>query len=227
MTFPLCITALQVLSSEECQKIIDCCTPYVEDALVQQGKPGAETGEKNIETRKSKVVLIAADDQRFQSIQEELSKVVNAMIDISRFQFSIPIVGIEAIQFASYEEGDFYDYHLDSSTMFPRNMSASLMLSHPSEYKGGLLNFRDLLQEDEKTLEQDLQQGELGVFPSLLIHKVTPIKEGRRCALVLWGFIQEVHNAMTKQQSNTDSDGYESHNEPNDTQPNNNDPMIF
>ena len=70
MTFPLCITALQVLSSEECQKIIDCCTPYVEDALVQQGKPGAETGEKNIETRKSKVVLIAADDQRFQSIQE-------------------------------------------------------------------------------------------------------------------------------------------------------------
>ena len=78
---------------------------------------------------------------------------------------------------------------MDASPSTPRFSSASLCLSNFTDFQGGQLSFRDMVDPDtkgEEPLSIQVAQGELAVFPSLLVHSVKPITEGTRYALVLW-----------------------------------------
>ena len=55
-----------------------------------------------------------------------------------------------------------------------------MQLSDPSEYEGGALVF----PEDHGMA--DRTRGMLTVFPSFLIHEVTPVVAGSRYVLVAW-----------------------------------------
>ena len=51
------------------------------------------------------------------------------------------------------------------------------------------------MNEEDKMpegLPVPLEQGEIVVFPSLLLHQVTPVTEGKRYSLVLWSFTEEM-----------------------------------
>jgi PKHD-type hydroxylase len=84
----------------------------------------------------------------------------------------------EDLQFATYEEGDFYGYHKDADESNGRVLSVSVQLSNPSDYEGGELIF--FYSPIEKA------QGTVIIFPSDLYHQVTPVTKGKRYSLVQW-----------------------------------------
>ena len=75
---------------------------------------------------------------------------------------------------------------MDSDTVFiheptVRKISMTLLLSDPSEFKGGELQFMDKTKEIK-----DLKQGQAIFFASFLRHRVAPVKKGVRRSLVMW-----------------------------------------
>lgn len=91
---------------------------------------------------------------------------------------------IEQIQLTRYRKDEFYDWHDDESVLsrsdFPRKLSVVLLLSDPSEYEGGGLFIKDV---PDNLLQK---QGDLVVFPSMLIHKAETVTIGTRMTAVGW-----------------------------------------
>ena len=98
------------------------------------------------------------------------------------YQFDIAGVYID-LQLLEYPEGGFYDWHIDigPGEAAYRKLSVILQLSDPDSYEGGEVIFN---AGTERTLPKD--RGQIAVFPSYILHKVTPITKGKRYALVCW-----------------------------------------
>jgi len=197
MTIPTVATGVKVFTPEECQQIIELCSPLVKTSLIIDNG-NKQTEKKDI--RQSKGIGLASDNPKFEPIKPLLSKAVDALIAISRANFHCTPMGVDPVEFTSYGPNDYYQFHIDSSIEVPRSMSASILLSSPLDFKNGDLCFRDLESIDEQKKNPNgvpipLQQGEIAVFPSLLMHQVLPITEGRRHSLVLWSFTEEMLEA--------------------------------
>lgn len=106
--------------------------------------------------------------------------------------FNFDLSGFDYFQYTEYDgEGSNYDWHIDTvlGEELPRNMhlmrkiSGSLILSDPSEYKGG--NFEIMVggQSAESVAQK---QGSIIFFPSFIMHRVAPLIEGKRKSLVFW-----------------------------------------
>lgn len=92
----------------------------------------------------------------------------------------------ENLQFTEYyaSEKGHYDWHQDSgpSTATPRKMSIVIQLSDPADYEGGELQI--LSSREPVTVDKKL--GLAAVFPSFMLHRVTPVTRGIRRSLVAW-----------------------------------------
>lgn len=90
----------------------------------------------------------------------------------------------ENFQYCVYNSnGSHYTWHVDKGqTAAPRKLSMILQLSDPSEYEGGDLQFMD--SSDPITAKK--QKGLVYVFPSWVLHRVTPVTRGVRRSLVVW-----------------------------------------
>lgn len=88
----------------------------------------------------------------------------------------------ESIQYARYTDASYFDWHIDMrpGTPAPRKLSAILLLSDPKEYEGGLLEFFC------ETDPVDWMKGDLIVFPSWALHKVSTVTAGTRRTLTAW-----------------------------------------
>jgi PKHD-type hydroxylase len=91
----------------------------------------------------------------------------------------------EPAQFTEYPKGGFYDWHMDldiNGSHEPpiRKISMTILLSDPSTFKGGNLEFM------EKNKLADLKQGQAIFFASFIRHRVAPVTKGMRRSLVMW-----------------------------------------
>ncbi|HSH42517.1 MAG TPA: 2OG-Fe(II) oxygenase [Arenicellales bacterium] len=107
----------------------------------------------------------------------------------------------QGVQFGRYGEGGTYDWHKDEFDQpfgdeapeiwrgQSRKLSVAVNLSPPDDYEGGELLFKDTWGqpvEDAETMGKIRQQGSVVVFPSYIVHTVTPVTRGTRCSLVSW-----------------------------------------
>ncbi len=95
----------------------------------------------------------------------------------------------EDVQFATYELGAFYNWHRDSDIKMKRyrKLSISVQLAEPNEYEGGELHMKHIWGEKELPMDLELKnKGSIVVFPSCLLHRVTPVTKGIRYSLVQW-----------------------------------------
>jgi PKHD-type hydroxylase len=86
-------------------------------------------------------------------------------------------------RYKSTDEG-YYDWHMDAGPPqngIQRKLSISILLSDPSDFEGGELQFKGM--EDQKILTK---QGSIVVFPSFIEHRVTPVTKGVRYSAVTW-----------------------------------------
>jgi predicted 2-oxoglutarate/Fe(II)-dependent dioxygenase YbiX len=92
----------------------------------------------------------------------------------------------DSIQYTEYyENGGHYDWHMDMGD-FPQNtrkISITIQLSNPDDYDGGDLEFW-LGKTPEKAPRE---QAFAVLFPSYLMHRVTPVTRGMRKSLVSTG----------------------------------------
>lgn len=93
---------------------------------------------------------------------------------------------VEDMQFTVYdsEEQGHYNWHQDIGTRSgsPRKLSFVLQLSDPSEYEGGDLEIFHGIEPTKVKKEK----GFVAVFPSYMLHRVTPVTSGIRKTLVVW-----------------------------------------
>jgi PKHD-type hydroxylase len=91
---------------------------------------------------------------------------------------------LEGIQFTKYSApAGRYGKHVDSWVKGPvRKLSFTLQLSDPQEYEGGEL--RLYFKDDPEVMPKP--QGAITLFPSYVLHEVTPVTKGTRYSLVAW-----------------------------------------
>ena len=84
-----------------------------------------------------------------------------------------------------YNEGDFYNWHVDSFLDHPkeppvRKLSMSCLLSPDNEFEGGGMEFFT------NGNEAKLKQGQAIFFASYIRHRIKPVEKGNRKSLVVW-----------------------------------------
>lgn len=99
--------------------------------------------------------------------------------------FKFDITGAEPLQLANYKanQNGKYDWHLDGGGPVTRKLTMILQLTDSKDYTGGDLE----LQEGSKDIRCiTKKRGFITVFPSWLLHRVTPVTSGERQSLVCW-----------------------------------------
>lgn len=115
-------------------------------------------------------------------------KLANIIEELNYRFYKYDLTEIEDIQYSEYnsETRDMYKSHSDDGYSFNlfRKLSISIQLSNPSEYEGGELRFyRNTISEYSVAPKE---KGSIIIFPSFVIHEVTPITKGLRKSLVAW-----------------------------------------
>jgi Rps23 Pro-64 3,4-dihydroxylase Tpa1-like proline 4-hydroxylase len=95
------------------------------------------------------------------------------------------ISAISAINLLKYDEGCHYKEHVDNFTANPRILSSILFLN--DDYEGGELEFFEPTKK-ELIAKIEPQSSRLIIWPSdfLYVHKVNPVKKGKRFTVVSW-----------------------------------------
>jgi len=121
-------------------------------------------------------------DKESKWVFETLSSVVSSL-NAEFFGFDLLGFG-EAFQLTNYHEDNqgMYRWHQDFGANVSRKLSLVLQLSEPEEYEGGELQI--LTSVDPISIKK--QRGLITVFPSWILHQVTPVVKGNRQTLVTW-----------------------------------------
>ena len=111
--------------------------------------------------------------------------IVKTFMAFNNEQFRYDLWGSFEIQFLKYKPGGKYDWHCDYgvSETGSRKLSMSIQLSDIWEYNGGDLLIRDW-HNREHIVSREI--GNVVVFDSRAPHKVEPITDGERYAVVAW-----------------------------------------
>lgn len=100
--------------------------------------------------------------------------------------WQLDVVGFgEKLQVARYSSstGGYYDWHMDTGEASAhRKISVSVQLSDPQDYEGGELQ----LQTGRHARVTTKTKGSVVMFPSYLLHRVTPVTAGCRRSMVIW-----------------------------------------
>jgi len=168
-------------TSEECEGLIASCKKYeIKDSVIS-GKDGKGETDYDIRSSKTRWIPQDLDEYYIELLWETLHDKIT-LANNENWGFDLKFM-YEAAQFTEYtEKGDFFGFHMDigRGQMCLRKISAVVMLSNPEEdFTGGEL-------EIYKNKFVKFGQGDIAIFPSYLMHQVTPMKSGKRYTLVLW-----------------------------------------
>jgi PKHD-type hydroxylase len=122
-------------------------------------------------------------------IFDRLNQVIQAANEI---YYNFELNGYSKFQYTVYrsEENGHYDWHMDMAIgntphddIEHRKLSLSLCLN--DEYKGGEF-FVNIGTGSQPADPIETKKGRIILFPSFIIHKVSPITKGTRRSLVAW-----------------------------------------
>ncbi|MCR9174280.1 MAG: 2OG-Fe(II) oxygenase, partial [bacterium] len=142
---------------------------------------GGSDKKYNDDLRKSSVMFLD-DTQEMQWIYEKLKMIA---ISANQERYWFDLLGFhQELQLTRYSEGDFFDWHLDfgAAEISARKLSVTVQLSDPDEYEGGDLEF----MINQNVVKAPREKGTIIVFPSFIMHRVTPITKGTRQSIVGW-----------------------------------------
>jgi PKHD-type hydroxylase len=149
-----------------------------QNAQVGNGKGG---GEVNPNTRRSQVSwLNNTSDTKW--VFDKLADVA-AKMNTTHFRFDLTGFG-EALQLTNYDQSEngMYGWHQDYGGGVSRKLSMAVQLTDPSEYEGG--NLQVMTSSNPQNVRK--QRGLIAIFPSYVLHQVTPVTQGSRQSLVAW-----------------------------------------
>jgi len=115
-----------------------------------------------------------------------LAGILMYVAKLENLSYGFDLSALRELQITKYNVGGKYDWHHDVIPVYPcqRKLSMIIQLSDGSEYEGGDFEFRDDTTEPIASKLRD--KGSILIFPSMMMHRVTPITEGVRKSLVAW-----------------------------------------
>ena len=172
-------TTQPIFTPKQCQLVIDKgMSLKKEEAKVGIGGP-----EGGIDPKK-RITTISWIP--FKEMTEMYRDIEKTMLQANNNHFGFDGMRLtEVAQFTHYLEGGFYDWHMDNDVQGKhqqpvRKISMTLLLSDPSTFEGGELEFMS------KGKTAKLKQGQAIFFASWLQHRVKPVTKGERKSLVMW-----------------------------------------
>lgn len=161
--------------------VIDRLISKIQEDKLSAAMVGTGDGVKDLIKRRSQVYWIPKTKEYIELYTEILKAAVACNAEFYQFKLSgLP----EKIQYTVYTENDkgHYDWHIDMGPMeVNRKLSVVVQLSDPSEYEGG-----DLEINNGKIVQVEKEKGTMILFPSYMLHRVTPVTKGTRRTLVAW-----------------------------------------
>jgi PKHD-type hydroxylase len=165
-------------SEEEVNKIIS----YEKDGSINTKEGTTFSGNSNDSVRKSEVGWIP-HNQQFHWVYERMGRMVAEANDK---MWNFHLAGMsEQIQYAVYPpNGGHYDWHIDMGrdNYSRRKISITTQLTDPDEYEGGEVQLK--IGSGDQAIPKG--KGMTIIFPSYLLHRVTPVSKGHRRSLALW-----------------------------------------
>ena len=173
-------TVEPIFTPSQCQDIIN----VGHQQKAQEAKVGTSKKEGKYNT-KMRITTISWIP--FKAMPDMYKKIERTMKQVNGNHFGYEGMQItEVAQFTEYPKGGFYDWHIDAEINCQneppvRKISMTILLSDPSEFEGGDLEF---MAEGNKPPQ--LIQGQAIFFCSLIRHRVAKVKKGRRRSMVMW-----------------------------------------
>lgn len=124
-------------------------------------------------------------------VARELGDIVLAALERNAMFISAALPSVVyPPMFNRYTGGGHFGAHVDNAIrLIPgtgrklrTDVSSTLFLAHPEEYDGGELQIEDTYG----TQSVKLAAGDMVVYPSTSLHRVTPVTRGARIACFLW-----------------------------------------
>lgn len=181
---PIFTVVENVLTPEECDRIIEVQSPLVEKAQFNNQNTLLIPSLR----RKSMTSWVS----RGSDLDPLMMRLADILTHFGREHHAADVNYVEPIQYAEYPIMGRYGYHFDVSPHgHHRLMSASVELSDPSDYIGGGMSF-DL----EGVKDPPKMRGSMIIFPSMLKHRAKTVLWGKRRSLVLWGHRENTFEAQ-------------------------------
>jgi PKHD-type hydroxylase len=169
-----CAAVPDVFTAAELDRVIE----FGGRQLLSAGK--VHLGEADEKLRKSRIAPLP-DQQESAWLYDRLMRVIAA---VNRQLWQFELESLQPIQYGEYGEGEYYNWHMDlgeSAFTQRRKISVTLQLDDPATYEGGDLEFWA-----GSVRQAARNRGSVIVFPSYLLHRVTPVTRGLRRSLAAW-----------------------------------------
>ena len=112
-----------------------------------------------------------------------LSRIWESVVATNRL-FQFDLVGIAQLLYCEYADGGSSPPHIDRS--YGYKLSVTVQLSESVEYEGGDLRIVLGATTECQPVVASRNAGDSLVFPSYILHEVTPVIKGVRKCLVAW-----------------------------------------
>lgn len=112
-------------------------------------------------------------------------KLLEVCKQVNQQHFGMDLFGYtEPLQISEYGEGSFFNWHMDmgNGRNSVRKLSFVVQLSDPSDYDGGNLE----IMAGPEPYAFPRSRGSMILFPSFVMHRVTPVTSGTRLSAVGW-----------------------------------------
>lgn len=178
---PICTIIPNVLTKDECMSVIEAGKKL---ANLGEGaaKPGDDGyGDDSEQMRKCQVSWFSPYDSDLLWLYQ---KTLNTMRQANEDNWGFTLDGeLEHTQFTVYHQTNHFDWHLDvgDGELKYRKLTSTLLLNEPDDYTGGELQLNAQQPRSAPRL-----QGGMVIFPTYILHRVTPILSGTRYSLVQW-----------------------------------------
>ncbi len=173
--FVMCAKLRDVFSPAECARAIEIAESFgLERGVVREADIDAKVRDSRI-----------ARFGKTEATSWIYDRIFDVVGPLNRETWLFDLAGAEVLQLASYGVGGHYDWHLDLGVAYPftmRKISVAVQLSDPQSYDGG--DFEALYGMQTDVAPRDL--GGMIVFPSYVLHRVTPVTRGTRYSLNAW-----------------------------------------
>ena len=171
-------TVPDAFSPAECDRIVALARSH----KASDARLVGQTRDHNL--RRADLVWIDDTDQADWIMDRIIAAVSSA--NREAFDFALTDFG-ESAQVARYgaEREGHFDWHSDigdGPLARRRKLTMVVQLSEPGAYAGGALE----VMPSAHTITAARDRGAATVFPSYLLHRVTPVTEGERHSLTIW-----------------------------------------
>lgn len=170
------------LSEAEVEKLLE----VLSDDKMSQGGLGHKKGEKNLDTRiRSGRVQWIFREEIGMPIYSHLFTLASVTNRERHWNFDIEGIAhaLQAVRYAA-EGAEHYDWHMDwgGGKMRFRKITVVAHLAEEGSFEGGSLQ----VTNGSYPVAAHQAAGTVTVFPSFLMHRVTPVTAGIRSAVVGW-----------------------------------------